>query len=194
MLYIVPVFVYMFNVTSVFPNNYFNRAAIHTPKAASDFQRATWAGFEPVTSRVLDGCSVVYIVHVISYCVCMYTCTCSVQCTVYAVYNVLYVCVYLSTGVVHAADNSDCPLPDLLSGVPSIDEQLEIPLIPACIPSEQTNGLCVFEFLEGSVSYTDNTTNSIAFYNVSEAYCINSTMERKCEAGKWLDDVIFQEG
>ena len=161
-----------------------------------------------MTSRILDGCSVVYIVHVISYRVCMYTCTCSVQCAVctcstvcehqctVCTCSVQYTvcCVYLSTGVVHAADNSDCPLPDLLSGVPSIDEQLEIPLIPACIPSEQTDGLCVFEFPEGSVSYTDNTTNSIAFYNVSEAYCINSTMERKCEAGKWLDDVVFQEG
>ena len=126
----------------------------------------------------------------------LYVCTCSVQYTVciYMQCTIYCMCVYLSTGVVHAADNSDCPLPDLLSGVPSIDEQLEIPLIPACIPSEQTDGLCVFEFPEGSVSYTDNTTNSIAFYNVSEAYCINSTMERKCEAGKWLDDVIFQEG
>ena len=37
-----------------------NARQMHTPKAASDFQEKTelpWAGFEPATSSVLDGCS-----------------------------------------------------------------------------------------------------------------------------------------
>ena len=90
----------------------------------------------------------------------------------------------------------ECSLPQLLSGVPSLcpQEVEEIPLIPACDPSDQPSGACTIEFAEGSVSYNGNTTNSTASYTTVAAYCINDTMERVCEAGMWLNSVIFEEG
>ena len=101
---------------------------------------------------------------------------------------------YLLISTASAAD-SDCPLPDLLSGVPSYDNrQSELPLSPACIPSEQPSGTCTFAFQEGSVTYNGNSSGSIAFYNVTDAYCINTTMERMCDAGMWINDVILEEG
>ena len=89
--------------------------------------------------------------------------------------------------------DSDCPLSELLQF--SFNEgESEIPLDDACIPSEQPSGMCTFQFREGSVTYNGNTSGSVAFYNISDGYCINSTMERYCDAGMWLDEVILEKG
>ena len=96
---------------------------------------------------------------------------------------------------VSAADDSDCPLSDLLQVFPShANVQPEIPLTASCIPSNEPSGKCTFDTDEGSVTYSGNTSGSIAFYNISDAYCLNSTNERKCEAGQWIDDVILSAG
>ena len=67
-------------------------------------------------------------------------------------------------------------------------------LIPACEPSEQPTGECTIRFAEGSVSYNGNTTNSTAMYTTADAYCINDSRVRLCEAGLWLKSVVFEEG
>ena len=85
-----------------------------------------------------------------------------------------------------AQENSDCPLPDLLGGFLSVTES-EVPL---CDPS----GMCTVEFTGGSVTYNGNSSGSIAFYNVTESYCLNSTMTRECVAGMWINDVLLERG
>ena len=90
-----------------------------------------------------------------------------------------------------AGDNSDCPLPDLLSGFASFNSS-DLPIFPICDPDPQV--FCAVSFEEGSVFYNGNTSNSTAFYTVSAAYCINSTSERKCEAGQWINEVILEKG
>jgi hypothetical protein len=89
-----------------------------------------------------------------------------------------------------AGDNSDCPLPDLLSGFASFNSS-DLPIFPICDPDPQV--FCAVSFEEGSVFYNGNTSNSTAFYTVSAAYCINSTSERKCEAGQWINEVILEK-
>lgn len=91
--------------------------------------------------------------------------------------------------------DSDCPLSELLQFSSSEgDIESEIPLDDACIPSEEPSGMCTFQFREGSVTYSGNTSGSIAFYNISDAYCVNSTTERVCDAGMWLNEVILEKG
>lgn len=70
----------------------------------------------------------------------------------------------------------------------------EISLMPACDPSEQPTGECTIRFAEGFVSYNGNTTNSTAIYTLVDAYCINGSGVRVCEAGYWLDFVTIDEG
>jgi hypothetical protein len=88
-------------------------------------------------------------------------------------------------------DSSYCPLPRLLLGVESVN-QLEVPIFPTCDPSQQSGGTCTFEFEEGSVTYTGNSSGSIAFYRISDEYCLNSTSERKCTAGEWVEGIIIE--
>ena len=90
-------------------------------------------------------------------------------------------------------DSSYCPLPRLLPGVESVN-QLDLPILPTCDPSQQSGGTCTFEFEEGSVSYTGNSSGSIAYYRISDEYCLNSTSERKCTAGEWVEGIIIEAG
>jgi hypothetical protein len=88
-------------------------------------------------------------------------------------------------------DSSYCPLPRLLLGVESVN-QLEVPIFPTCDPSQQSGGTCTFEFEEGSVTYTGNSSGSIAYYRISDEHCLNSTSERKCTAGEWVEGIIIE--
>ena len=98
----------------------------------------------------------------------------------YSIYMYMYV----------GDDNSDCPLPDLLSGVPSANTTD----ISLCNPDEKPSGTCSILFEEGSVTYNGSSSGSIATYNVTDAYCVNTTMQRECVAGMWINEVILERG
>ena len=102
----------------------------------------------------------------------------------------LFTCTFCVLSYSVAQENSDCPLPDLLGGFLSVTKR-EIPL---CDPSAELNGTCTVEFVGGSVTYNGNSSGSIAFYNVTESYCINSTPTRECVAGMWINDVLLERG
>lgn len=84
----------------------------------------------------------------------------------------------------------DCPLRDLLSGVPSGDSII----IPSCDPSQNTSTTCTITFEGGSVTYDGNSSGSFAFYNVTDAYCFNNTNVIECEAGMWSNNVSIERG
>lgn len=111
---------------------------------------------------------------------------------VYRARYIADICYVLSPPSVSGADG-ECSLSDLLRVFSSQGES-DIPLNDGCVPSEHPSEMCTFEFREGSVTYTGNTSGSRAFYNVSDAYCINSTTERVCDAGMWLNEIILEKG
>lgn len=84
-------------------------------------------------------------------------------------------------------------MPDLLSGVQSVN-QLDVPSLLLCDPSQEPEGVCIFEFEEGFVSYTGNSSGSFAYYTISDAHCINSTSVRRCSVGEWVEGVVIEAG
>ena len=92
-----------------------------------------------------------------------------------------------------AQNNNDCPLPELLSGIPSIDPSI-LSIFSMCVPSQESGGNCTVQFEGGSVTYNGSSSGSVASYNASDTHCMNDTRSRKCVAGMWINNVILERG
>ena len=117
---------------------------------------------------------------------CIRYCSLSVNITI--VVCVLIVYLFPSA----ADDDNDCPLSELLSGFPSADSSTTF-LSSMCDPAQEPGGTCTVNFEGGSLTYNGNSSGSIAFYNVSSAYCLNDTGSRECQDGMWTNDVIMEK-
>ena len=96
--------------------------------------------------------------------------------------------IYFSSVVTQSDGN--CPLSDLLSNLSPVN-QSDLPLLTLC---ESNSSFCNITVDEGTVFFNGNRSGSIAFYNASNAYCLNSAPVRVCEDGVWSNEVVFEAG